>query len=366
MSDQGQTENGARGKEAATPSTGGRRRIALIVAVVVAVGLIAVAYNYWVANAGYESTDDAYIDGNAVTVAPRVSGAIVSLDIGDNQFVHKGDSLVHIDPRQYNIDLESAKATFATAQGQLAGIQFAAEIARKNFPAALAIAQAQLASANANLVKAEADYKRQLALPAQATTQQDIDTATANWRQAEAQVHLAEAQVTQAEPVPQKIGQTDAQVSELSGQVGQAQAKVDQAELNLHFTVVRAPQDGWVTKRAAEVGNYVTPGQQIMSLVSPQIWVTANFKETQLTDMRPGQKVTISVDAYPGLQLEGHVDSIQRGTGAIFTAFPPENATGNFVKIVQRVPVKIVIDKGLDADHAMPLGLSVEPRVKVR
>ena len=364
MSDQGQKGATASGK---TPSPRrGRRWIVFIVAVAVVAIIAFVAYDYWLANAGYETTDDAYIDGNAVTVAPRVSGAIVSLDVTDNQFVHKGDPLVHIDPRQYLIDEESAKATLATAQGQLAGFQYAAEIARKNFPAALQIAQAQLASANANLVKAEADYKRQQALPAQATTQQDIDTATANWRQAEAQVHQAEAQVQQAEPVQQKIGQSDAQVAELTGQVGQAQAKVDQAELNLHFTVVRAPQGGWITKRNVEVGNYVTPGLEIMSLVSPKIWVTANFKETQLTNMRPGQQVEIGVDAYPGLKLEGHVDSIQQGTGSKFTAFPPENATGNFVKIVQRVPVKILIDKGLDADHAMPLGLSVDPRVKVK
>lgn len=344
----------------------GRRRIVLVIALFVLAGLAYAGYSYWIANRGYESTDDAYIDGDAVIVAPRISGAVVSLDVADNQFVHKGDALVHIDPRQYLIDQESAKAQFATAQGQLAGFRYAADVARKNFPAALAMAKAQLASANATLARAEADYKRQQSLPHQATTQQDIDTATANWRQAQAQVEQAQAQVEQAEPVQQRIGQAEASVSEFSGQVGQAKARVDQADLNMSFTVVRALQDGWVTKRNVEVGNYVTPGQQIMSLVSPQIWITANFKETQLTHMRPGQKVTIAIDAYPHLELEGHIDSIQRGTGAKFTAFPPENATGNFVKIVQRVPVKIIIDKGLDPDHALPLGLSVEPRVKVQ
>jgi membrane fusion protein (multidrug efflux system) len=343
-----------------------RRRIVLIVAVLLVAVLAYVGYTYWIANLGYQSTDDAYLDGNAITIAPRISGAVVSLDVTDNQFVHKGDPLIHTDPRQYQIDLEQAQASLATAEGQLAGFKYAAQVARKNFPAALSIAQAQLASANAALVKAQADYKRQLALPHQATTQQEVDTATANWHQAQAQVQLAKAQVREAEPVQQRIGQADSQVRELTGQVGQAQARVDQANLNLSFTVLRAPQDGWVTKRAAEVGNYVTPGQQIMSLVPKKIWITANFKETQLTDMRPGQPVTITVDAYPGMKLEGHVDSIQRGTGAKFTAFPPENATGNFVKIVQRVPVKIDIDKGLDAQRAMPLGLSVDPRVKVK
>jgi membrane fusion protein, multidrug efflux system len=364
LSDTGQKVDAKTAK--AKPAGGGRRRIVLIIAVVLVAGLAYISYSYWIANLGYQTTDDAVIDGNAVTIAPRISGAVVSREVTDNQFVHKGDPLVHIDPRQYQIDLEQAKATLATAEGQLAGFKYAADVARKNFPAALSIAQAQLASANAALVKAEADYKRQQALPPKATTQQEVDTATANWRQAEAQVRLAEAQVQEAEPVQQHIGQADAQVSQLAGQVGQAQAKIDQANLNLSFTVIRAPQDGWVTKRNVDVGDYVTPGQQIMSLVPPAIWVTADFKETQLTDMRPGQPVTITVDAYPSLQLQGHVDSIQHGTGAKFTAFPPENATGNFVKIVQRVPVKIVIDKGLDPQLPLPLGLSVEPRVKVK
>ena len=139
---------------------------------------------------------------------------------------------------------------------------------------------------------------------------------------------------------------------QLQGEVEQAQAKLDQANFNLEWTVVRAPQDGWITKRNVEVGNYVTPGQQIFSIVSPQVWVTANFKETQLDRIRPGQAVDIEVDAYPHLKLKGHVDSIQLGSGSKFTAFPPENATGNFIKIVQRVPVKIDIDSGLDPESA--------------
>ena len=366
MSEAGQKQGAEFPKGKAGESARGRRAFALTALLLLLGGLAYVGYSYWLANRGYESTDDAYVDGRAVTIAPRISGAVVSLDVADNQFVHKGDPLIHIDPRQYVIDRESAEASLATAKGQLGAFKYAAEVARKNFPAALVLARAQLDSAKANLVKAQADYKRQMALPGRATTQQDIDTATANWRQAQAQVLQAQAQVQEAEPVEQRIGQADAQVSEINGQVGQAQAKVDQAKLNLSFVVVRAPQDGWVTKRNVEVGDYVTPGQAIMSLVSPQLWVSANFKETQLTHMRPGQQATIFVDAYPSLELVGHVDSIQHGTGAKFTAFPPENATGNFVKIVQRVPVKIVIDKGLDSHRAMPLGLSVDPRVKVQ
>ena len=343
-----------------------RRPLILLIAVAAAVGIGFAAYSYWLANRGYETTDDANIDGRAISIAPQVSGNVVSLDVNDNQFVHKGDPLVHIDNRQYIIDRESAEATLATAKAQLAGFKYAAEVAHKNFPAALLLAQAQLASAQAVLAKAQSDYNRQVALPRQATTQQEVDAAAAALGQAQAQVQQAQAQVQQAEPVSQRIGQAIAQVSEFNGQVGQAQAKLDQALLNLSYTVVTAPQDGWITKRNVEVGTYVQPGQQIFSIVSPQVWVTANFKESQLSLMRPGQPVTISVDAYPSLDLKGHVDSIQLGTGSKFTAFPPENATGNFVKIVQRVPVKIDIDSGLDPALPLSLGLSVEPRVKVQ
>ena len=343
-----------------------RRPLVLLLTILLVLGIGYAAYAYWLANAGYQTTDDAYVDGRAITIAPQISGAVVALDVNDNQFVHKGDPLIHIDDRQYVIDRKSAEAALATAKGQLAGFKYAADVARKNFPAQLLLAQAQLASAQAGLVKAQADFNRQQVLPRQATSQQDIDAATAALAQAKAQVQQAEAQVQQAEPVPQRIGQAEAQVSEYNGQVGQARAKLDQALLNLSYTVVTAPQDGWITKRNVEVGNYVTPGQQIFSIVSPQVWITANFKESQLAQMRPGQSVTISVDAYPGLHLKGHVNSIQLGTGSRFTAFPPENATGNFVKIVQRVPVKIDIDSGLDPNRPLSLGLSVDPWVKVQ
>lgn len=359
-------DRAARAQNGKEQSNSGRRGLVLVLAIVLFAGLAVAGYVYWLGNKGYETTDDANIDGRAISIAPQVTGEVVSLDVNDNQFVHKGDPLIHIDNRQYVIDRESAQAQLATAKGQLAGFQYAADVARKNFPAQLLLAQAQLASAQAVLAKAQSDYERQQALPRQATSQQDVDAATAALRQAQAQVNQADAQVQQAEPVPQRIGQAEAEVQQNAGQVAQAQARLDQALLNLSYTVVRAPEDGWITKRNVEVGNYVTPGQQIFSIVSPQIWVTADFKESQLRWMRPGQSVTISVDAYPELNLKGHVDSIQLGTGSKFTAFPPENATGNFVKIVQRVPVKIDIDSGLDPRRPMSLGLSVEPRVKVQ
>jgi membrane fusion protein (multidrug efflux system) len=333
----------------------------LLVAAVVGAG----AYLYF-STLNIESTDDAYTDGRAVTISPQVSGQVVALDVTDNQFVRKGDPLIHIDPRQYIQDRDSAQGALDLARAQLAGLELGAEVARKNFPAQLQQAQAQLVSAQAAAAKAQADYQRQRSLPKQATTQQEVDAATASFRQAQAQVALAEAQVAQAEPVRQRIGQADAEVGQLKGQVEQSQAKLDQANLNLEWTVVRAPQDGWITKRNVEAGSYVTPGQAIFSIVSPEVWVTANFKETQLDRIRPGQPVDIKVDAYPHLNLKGHVDSVQLGSGSKFTAFPPENATGNFIKIVQRVPVKVDIDSGLDPNLPLPLGISVIPTVKLK
>jgi membrane fusion protein, multidrug efflux system len=321
---------------------------------------------WWLSTRNTESTDDAFTDGRAVTISPQISGVVASLDVADNQFVHKGQPLIHIFPRQYKIDRDSAQGALDTAKSQLDGLRLGAEIARKNFPAQLAQARAQLQSAQAAEARAASDFQRQISLPKKATTQQEVDAATAALKQAKAQVALAEAQVLQAEPVPQRIGEADTQVGQLQGQVETAQARLDQANLNLFWTVVTAPQEGWVTRRNVEQGNYLVPGQQIMAIVTPEVWVTANFKETALDRIRPGQEADISVDAYPHLKLKGHVDSIQLGSGSKFTAFPPENATGNFVKIVQRVPVKIVIDSGLDPKQPLPLGISVQPTVRLK
>jgi membrane fusion protein (multidrug efflux system) len=343
-----------------------RRPLVTVIGLAV-VGLLLVGgIYYWLSTRNLESTDDAYTDGRAISISPQVAGAVISLDVTDNQFVKRGRPLIHIDPRQYDIDREQAEGALETAKRQYDGQQFGLEIARKNFPAQLEQAQAQLANAQANLAKAQADYDRQRSLPKLATTQQDVDASTSAFKQAQAQVMLAEAQVTQNSPVTQRIAETDAQVGQLKGQVEQAQARLDQANLNLSWTVVTAPQDGWITKRNVEQGNYVAPGQQIFSIVAPEVWITANFKESQLSDMRKGQSVRIKIDAYPRLDLRGHVESIQLGSGSKFTAFPPENATGNFVKVVQRVPVKIVIDSGLDPDIPLPLGISAEPTVTVR
>ena len=343
-----------------------RRPIVRNVAIAAVALLVVGGIYYWLSRANEESTDDAYTDGRAISIAPQISGRVVSLDVTDNQFVKAGQPLIHIDPGQFIHDRDEARGVLETARAQLAGQRYGAEIARQNFPAILLSAQADLAAAQATLEQRRADFERQKSLPKQATTQQDYDSAKSAFAQAQAQVLQAQARITQATPVQQNIGQAIAQVDQISGQVDQAQAKLDQAELNLSYTVVKADRDGWITKRNVEAGNYITAGQQIFSIVSPEVWITANFKESQLRSMRPGQSVKIRIDAYPDLDLRGHVDSIQLGSGSKFTAFPAENATGNYVKIVQRVPVKIDIDSGLDSKVPLPLGISAEPVVTLK
>jgi membrane fusion protein (multidrug efflux system) len=338
----------------------------LIIVAIVVVAVLIGGVIYWFSTRNLESTDDAYTDGRAVTIAPHVSGYVISLDVNDNQKVKAGQVLAVIDPRDFRAARDQAEGNLRVAQAQLDNGRISLETARISYPAKLAAAQAQLDSARAALANAQAEYKRQHSVPRAATTQQNIDTSTANLRTAEAQVAQAEAEVRENDLVPQLIAQAEAQVRQLEGQVEQAKAQLAQASLNLSWTKITAPQDGWITQRRIEKGNLVQSGQAIFSIVTPQVWVTANFKETQLNRMRAGQKVDISVDAYPGLKLTGHVDSIQLGSGAKFAALPPENATGNFVKIVRRVPVKIDIDHGLPPDMPLPLGISVTPTVHLK
>ncbi len=348
---------------------GSQKRRSPLVWIILAIVLLAAAIGailWWISVRNLESTDDAYTDGRAVTIEPNISGYVVDLAVNDNQLVHAGDLLIQIDPRDLVTARDQARANLEVAQAQQRSAKLGAEIAQKNFPARLALAQAQLAQAKAQLFQAQTEYNRQHSVSRGATTQQAIDQSTAALQSAQAQVLQAEASVQQAEPVQPSIGQTEQQVNQLQGQINQAKAQLQQAELNLAKTRVVAPQEGWVTKRNIELGNYATAGTAIMSLVSPQVWVTANFKETQLNRMRAGQHVDISVDAYPGLKLKGHVDSVQLGSGSRFSAFPAENATGNFVKIVQRIPVKIDIDSGLDPNLPLPLGASVSPTVHLK
>jgi len=336
--------------------------VLLSIVLVAAIG----AGGYWYVTKDHATTDDAYTDGNAVTVAPQVAGEVIARRVADNEHVQAGQVLIEIDPRPYQAARDQAAAGLQVAEAQLAAAQVALEAARVTWPAKLESARAQLAAARAARFKAQADAQRQRGLPKQATTQQDVDNAETALRNADAMVAQAEANQRGADVVPQSLAQAEAQVRQLDAQVALAKAQLAQASLNLAWTEVRAPQDGWVTKRNVDKGSYVQVGQSIMALVTPEVWITANFKEDQLDRMRPGQTVDIGVDAFPGLHLTGHVDSIQLGSGSRFSAFPAENATGNFVKIVQRVPVKIVIDRGMDTSRPLPLGLSVSPVVHLK
>ena len=334
----------------------------IILAIVVVIAAIGGGV-WWFLHRNQLSTDDAYTEGRAVLMAPQVNGYVVTLAVNDNQFVHKGDLLVQIDPRPYAAARDLAQAQLLAAQGQLDNAKANLDLAKETFPARLRQAQAQAEQARAQQDKAQADLKRQRSIDPRATTQQDIDAAVAAARSASATSGSQQANVEINRPVPLNVELVRTQVEQAQAQVAQAQAQLEQADLNLDYTHVTAPQDGWVTRRNVEMGNYLQSGTQIMALVTPEVWVTANFKETQLARMRPGQRVEFEVDAYPSLKLRGHVNSIQLGSGSRFSAFPAENATGNFVKIVQRVPVKLVIDSGLDPNLPLPLGLSVVPTV---
>jgi len=334
----------------------------IILAVVVVVGAIAGGV-YWFLHRDQIGTDDAYTEGRAILIAPQVSGHVVTLAVNDNQFVHKGDPLVQIDPRPYVAARDQAQAQVLAAQAQLENARANLDLAKDTFPARLHQAEAQRDQARAQQQKAQADLKRQRGIDPRATTQQDIDAAVAAAAAAGATTGSQEANVEINRPIQLNIAVVTAQVQQAEAQVAQAQGQLETAEVNLAYTHVTAPQDGRVTRRNVEMGNYLQPGTQIMALVTPEVWVTANFKESQLSRMRPGQRVEFEVDAYPSLKLRGHVDSIQLGSGSRFSAFPAENATGNFVKIVQRVPVKLVIDSGLDPNLPLPLGLSIVPTV---
>ena len=364
--DSGQSDASAQqgdGKDGEKDGKNKNSRLPLIIlAIVVVVGAIAGGI-YWFLHRNQVGTDDAYTEGRAVLIAPQVSGYVVNLAVNDNQFVHKGDLLVQIDTRPYVAARDQAKGQVEVAQAQLENAKANLDLAKDTFPARLKQAEAQRDQARAQQQKAQADLKRQRSIDPRATTQQDIDAAVAAAAEAGATTGSQEANVDINRPIKLNIALVAAQVQQAEAQVTQAQAQLDQAELNLAYTHVVAPQDGWVTRRNVEMGNYLQSGAQIMALVTPEVWVTANFKESQLDRMRPGQRVEFKVDAYPSLKLRGHVDSIQLGSGSRFSAFPAENATGNYVKIVQRVPVKIVIDSGLDPNLPLPLGLSVTPTV---
>ena len=328
---------------------------AVVVLVVLAIGVF--YYLHFIAP--YEDTDDAFIDGYTTYISPRISGPVIHLSITDNQEVKAGDLLVEIDPSDYETAVAQARADLASSESQLDSAKAQVSVSESK----VTQAQAAVVSADAENQRAAADLKRYQSVESRAVSKTSFDLTQAQAQTAGADLQSAQSQVDSAQA---EVTLSKAEVETANASVLQARARLKQAELNLSYTKIVAPFDGRITARSVQIGNYVQPGQALFSLVPRYVWVTANFKETQLTDMRPGQPVEISIDAYPQQKFKAHVDSLQAGTGAKFSLLPPENAVGNYVKVVQRVPVKIVFDEDLPTNLDIGLGMSVEPAVRVK
>jgi membrane fusion protein, multidrug efflux system len=383
-----------------------RFRMFLIIGIVV---LLVAGIFLWRYFSSYESTDDAQIDGHLNPVSARVGGHVEKLLVEDNQYVKAGQPLVEIDPRDYQVLVAQAQAEYdnALAAAKGAGVNVpitsastssqlsasAAEVtaAQANLLAAKQqadAANAQLIEADANNVKAQNDLARykQLVSKQEVSQQQydqayaaaqagaaAVDAAQAGVTAAQEQVKAAQSKVAQAQANlraaqtgPQQVSAIRSRAQSADALVEQKKAELDAAKLNLEYTSILSPVNGFVTDRSVEVGQNVSPGQELMRVINlDDIWVTANFKETQLRNMRLGQPATIHVDA-TGKDYKGHVQSIAGASGAITSLLPPENATGNFVKVVQRIPVKITFDAGETKQHELRPGMSVEPKVWLR
>src|ERR1022692_3095113 len=381
-------------------------RIGVVVAAVVLLVVGLFVYRYVTS---YESTDDAQVDGHINSISTRISGHVVKLNVLDNQYVEAGTVLVEIDPADYQVAYARAKADFDDAQAaaaaagvnvpitsvsttsqvsstaaDAAGARAGIAAAKQQFEAA----KAQRDQAEANNVKAQNDLVRYKQLvDKQEISQQQYDEAIAAAKAnaaaveaARANADAAQAQVTQsqekqrqaeanwrnAQTAPQQMQVTRSRAASAQADAQLKKADLDQAQLNLQYTKVVAPVAGVVSDRTVEVGQNVTPGQELMKIIPlDDIWITANFKETQLRDMKVGQSVTLEVDAN-GKGYKGKVDSIAGASGARFSLLPPENATGNYVKVVQRIPVKIVLDPGENKDQSLRPGMSVTPKVWIR
>lgn len=382
-----------------------RRRWPIIVVILI---LIVLGVLVWRHYAGWVSTDDAEIEGYIYPVSARIPGHVIKVTVENTQYVEKGTVLVQLDPADYQVTLDRAKAQLADAEAAAAGARVGVPITSvntqtqvhsaqadvENAEAGIAASekqfqatQARLQEAEANNVVAQDNLKRYSQLvDKQEISRQDFDQATAASKAsaaavagaeataaaAEQQVAQAKSRLTQAQAElryahtrPQQLRVIRARSDAAAAQVQAAEAALHQAELNLQYATIVAPVSGIIGKRTVVVGENVSPGQALMAVVPTDLlWVTADFKETQLKNMRVGQPAEIHVDAY-GRDYKGHVDGIAGATGVQFSLLPPENATGNYVKVVQRLPVRILFEPGQDPNHMLRVGMSVEPRVKV-
>jgi membrane fusion protein, multidrug efflux system len=339
-----------------------RPRLLIALAALLALGAIGGGVKWWLGARNWVGTDDAFIDTHVVQIGPQVAGRVKAVPVSDNQKVHAGDRLVEIDPADYQARLDQALANQQSAAGQLAQANAQLPVARAN----LDEANAQIAVAQAAAGNAEITLKRDQTLVhmgSLAISQQTIDNDAATWRSNAANLAAVRQKAVAAEA---QIGLDEQNVQTAAAGVRAAAAQAEQARLSLSYSDIRAPASGRIANQTVAPGDYVQVGQALMALVPDQVWVTANYKETEIGEMRVGDPVDIYVDAYPGHVFKGHVQSIQAGSGAAFSLLPPENATGNYVKVVQRVPVKIEFDGDPAAHWLLGPGMSVEPYVKVR
>jgi membrane fusion protein (multidrug efflux system) len=338
-----------------------RRKLRAIIAILAAAILIALVAAYYIIYvAPYETTDDAFVDGYATFISPRVAGPVVKLLIQDNQWVKQGDILLEIDDSDYQTQLAQARADLATSKSRVAEAKTLIAVDQ----AKAEQQEAAVTAAQAVAERAEADRRRYVSVQSNAVSRSQLDLAKTQATSTSADVQVAR---DRAKAAGAQVDSDRAQFDTANAQVGQAEASLHQAELNLSYTKVAAPRDGRITHRTVELGAYVQVGQALLAIVPDYVWVVANFKETQVENMRPGQPVTIRVDAYPKHEFKGKVDSLQAGSGASFSLLPPENAVGNYVKVVQRVPVKILFDEPINqTNEDIAPGMSVEPKVRVK
>jgi membrane fusion protein, multidrug efflux system len=340
------------------PRGRGVRALAVVTSAILFLAVAAVGYVYWDYASRFESTDDAFIQARQFAVAPKVSGYITAVPVTDNQHVAAGQVIARIDDRDYRIALEQAQAQVSAAEASIQNID--AQLAVQQ--AQIAQNQAQLEQAQASLMFAQQQAQRYEDLAQKgAGSVQNAQQYRSGLQQQDAAVKTAQAALVAAQ---RQISALKAQRASAEASLGQADAQRDQAQLNLSYTNVTAAQSGRVANLTAAVGQFAQAGTSLTMFVPDEIWVAANFKETQLDAMRPGQPATMRIDAYPERAIRGHVASIQPGSGTAFSLLPAENATGNYVKIVQRVPVKLVIDDP-PTDVALGPGMSVVPSVRV-
>lgn len=345
-----------------------RKKFAFMIFAVVLLSGAAAVYFYLGYKSMHISTDDAYVEGRKHTIASKVEGTVSVVHVRDNQLVKKGEVLVEIDTADYDVRVSEAKAVLAAERSRRNEVLSAGEVAGKQLLEIMTrveVAKAGRDLQEANLRQAESDFRRAESLLKNGAISSEryekirtgLDVAVLQVRAAREQMRQADALLDTQKSVIKQTGTTLQSQSEL---VKHKEAILKKAELNRGYTKILSPADGFITKKAVEAGNQIREGLPLMAIVPlDDIWITANYKETQLEKIRPGQKVEIKVDTYPGRKFMGRVESIMAGTGAVFSLFPPENATGSYVKVVQRIPVKIVFDRDEDKEHVLRVGMSV-------